>query len=77
MQADSTATLRGRRPSYREALLAVRERLEVQCPCGLATQDLETGATSRALVMMLPTNLGPKDSGVRSIAKYADQGITI
>ena len=42
-QADSSATLRGRRPSYREALLAIRDRLEVQCPGTLATQDLETG----------------------------------
>ncbi len=43
VQADSAATLRGRRPSYREALLAIRDRLEVQCPGTLATQDLETG----------------------------------
>lgn len=28
-QADATAMLKGRRPSYRESLLAVRQRLEV------------------------------------------------
>ena len=30
--------LRGYRPSYREALLCIRGRLEVQCPSGLETQ---------------------------------------
>lgn len=29
--------LRGYRPSYRETLLRIRERLEVQCPSGLDT----------------------------------------
>ena len=57
MQADSSATLRGRRPSYREALLAVRDRLEVQCPGTLATQDLETGV---CLIMRLT---GPFSEG--------------
>lgn len=42
VQADPQATLRGHRPSYRETLLAVRDRLCVQCPGGLATQDLES-----------------------------------
>ena len=42
MQADSGAMLRGYRPSYREALLRVRDRLHVPCPGGLATQDLES-----------------------------------
>lgn len=30
LQADATATLRGQRPSYRESLLSVRQRLEVR-----------------------------------------------
>ena len=42
LQADSAATLRGYRPSYREVLLHVRDRLHVPCPGGLATQDLES-----------------------------------
>eukprot|EP00879_Flechtneria_rotunda_P004778 GHRR01005048.1.p1 GENE.GHRR01005048.1~~GHRR01005048.1.p1 ORF type:complete len:394 (+),score=129.56 GHRR01005048.1:100-1281(+) len=41
LAADSTATLRGKRPSYREALLLIRDRLEVQCSSNLSTQDLE------------------------------------
>lgn len=41
-QADATATLKGQRPSYRQALLCVRDRLQISCPGGLATQDLET-----------------------------------
>ncbi|KAK9810268.1 hypothetical protein WJX72_007661 [[Myrmecia] bisecta] len=42
LAADSAATLRGHRPSYREALLTVRDRLEIKCPGGLATADLES-----------------------------------
>ena len=42
LQADSAATLKGQRPSYREALLCVRDRLRISCPGGLATQDLES-----------------------------------
>ena len=37
MQADSSAVLRGHRPSYREALLYLRDHLSVKCPGGLAT----------------------------------------
>jgi hypothetical protein len=36
-QADSRAVLRGHRPSYREALLYLRDHLAVKCPSGLAT----------------------------------------
>ncbi|CAL5227452.1 g10419 [Coccomyxa viridis] len=42
LAADSGAMLRGYRPSYRETLLCIRDRLEVHCPSGLDTQDLET-----------------------------------
>ncbi len=38
LQADSGAMLRGYRPSYRETLLCIRDRLEVHCPSGLDTQ---------------------------------------
>lgn len=41
LAADSTATMRGKRPSYREALLLIRDRLEVQCSSNLTTPDLE------------------------------------
>ena len=34
--------LRGRRPSYRDALLMLRERLNVHCGASLPTADLET-----------------------------------
>ncbi|CAL8466741.1 g6277 [Coccomyxa elongata] len=42
LAASSSAVLRGYRPSYRETLQYIRERLGVSCPSGLATADLET-----------------------------------
>ncbi|KAJ9530997.1 hypothetical protein QJQ45_000994 [Haematococcus lacustris] len=42
LAADSNSLLRGARPSYREALLAIRERLGVRCSSNLSTFDLET-----------------------------------
>eukprot|EP00208_Stichococcus_sp_RCC1054_P004108 CAMPEP_0206134656 /NCGR_PEP_ID=MMETSP1473-20131121/134_1 /ASSEMBLY_ACC=CAM_ASM_001109 /TAXON_ID=1461547 /ORGANISM="Stichococcus sp, Strain RCC1054" /LENGTH=373 /DNA_ID=CAMNT_0053526275 /DNA_START=271 /DNA_END=1393 /DNA_ORIENTATION=- len=42
LAADAGATLRGRWPSYREALLSVRDRLKVDCPSTLPTAELET-----------------------------------
>ncbi|KAK9822234.1 hypothetical protein WJX81_003153 [Elliptochloris bilobata] len=42
LAADSSAVLRGHRPSYREALLYLRDHLSIKCPGGLATEDLET-----------------------------------
>jgi uncharacterized protein YaaW (UPF0174 family) len=41
LAADAGGTLRGRWPSYREALLGIRERLEVGCSPALATSDIE------------------------------------
>ena len=40
MQASTHSVLRGHRPSYREALLAVRDRLQVKCPGGLSLEVL-------------------------------------
>ena len=37
MQATAGALLKGRRPSYRESLLQVRDRLDINCPSGLPT----------------------------------------
>ncbi|KXZ49641.1 hypothetical protein GPECTOR_20g498 [Gonium pectorale] len=42
LAADSMALLRGRRPSYREILLDVRDKLDVRCSRNLSTFDLET-----------------------------------
>ncbi|CAM8912122.1 unnamed protein product [Rhodiola kirilowii] len=41
LAADARATLRGWRPSYRAALLAVRKKLKIPCSSKLATEDLE------------------------------------
>ncbi|CAM8918664.1 unnamed protein product [Rhodiola kirilowii] len=41
LAADARATLRGWRPSYRAALLAVRKKLKIHCSSKLATEDLE------------------------------------
>lgn len=41
LAADAGAMMRGRRPSYRESLLSVRDRLSVDCPSTLATPELE------------------------------------
>ena len=37
-QASTHSVIRGHRPSYRETLLAVRARLQVQCPGGLSLE---------------------------------------
>ena len=42
VQADALSTLQGRRPSYRETLISVRDRMHIQCPQHLATPDLES-----------------------------------
>ncbi|XP_009622602.1 uncharacterized protein LOC107803246 isoform X1 [Nicotiana tabacum] len=41
LAADARSTLRGRRPSYREVLLGVREKLSIRCSAKLSTEDLE------------------------------------
>lgn len=41
LAADARSTLRGRRPSYRNVLLGVREKLNVRCSRNLLTEDLE------------------------------------
>ncbi|KAL9662969.1 hypothetical protein QQ045_027805 [Rhodiola kirilowii] len=41
LAADARATLRGWRPSYRAALLAVRKKLKIPCSSKLSTEDLE------------------------------------
>ncbi|GIL88906.1 hypothetical protein Vretimale_16868 [Volvox reticuliferus] len=42
LAADSVHLLRGARPSYREVLLDVREKLDIRCSRNLSTYDLET-----------------------------------
>ncbi|KAK9803232.1 hypothetical protein WJX73_007926 [Symbiochloris irregularis] len=41
LAATAGAMLKGHRPSYRESLLQVRERLSIKCPSGLRTAELE------------------------------------
>ncbi|KAF3677849.1 putative non-functional NADPH-dependent codeinone reductase 2-like [Capsicum annuum] len=41
LAADARSTLRGRRPSYREVLLGVREKLSIRCSAKLSAEDLE------------------------------------
>ncbi|EFJ44503.1 hypothetical protein VOLCADRAFT_95192 [Volvox carteri f. nagariensis] len=42
LAADSVHLLRGARPSYREVLLNVRDKLDIRCSRNLSTFDLET-----------------------------------
>ncbi|GLC36370.1 hypothetical protein PLESTB_000769200 [Pleodorina starrii] len=42
LAADSAHLLRGARPSYREVLLNVRDKLDIRCSRNLSTYDLET-----------------------------------
>lgn len=39
--ADAVSTLKGHRPSYREVLVHMRQKLHVQCPSDLGTSELE------------------------------------
>lgn len=41
LAADAKATLSGRRPTYRDVLLRVREKLHVPCSVKLSTEDME------------------------------------
>lgn len=41
LAANSSQFLRGKRPAYRETLLYIRDRLDVQCSSNLSTPDLE------------------------------------
>ncbi|XP_028078997.1 uncharacterized protein LOC114280806 isoform X2 [Camellia sinensis] len=41
LAADARSTLRGWRPSYRNVLLGVREKLNIPCSSKLSTEDLE------------------------------------
>ncbi|CAH9142460.1 unnamed protein product [Cuscuta epithymum] len=41
LAADAQSTLRGRRPSYRDALLNVRKKLNVRCSAKISVEDLE------------------------------------
>lgn len=41
LAADSLATLRGYRPTYKESLAHIRSKLGISCPPNLDTQDLE------------------------------------
>jgi len=42
LAADSASLLHGRRPSYRDTLMSIRNRMDVPCSTNLATFDLET-----------------------------------
>jgi len=42
LAADPACLLQGKRPGYREALLAIRDRVDVRCSSNLSTYDLET-----------------------------------
>lgn len=41
LAADARSTLRGWRPSYRNVLLSVRQKLNIRCSSKLSTEDLE------------------------------------
>mmetsp|Transcript_62055 Transcript_62055/g.196216 ORF Transcript_62055/g.196216 Transcript_62055/m.196216 type:complete len:176 (-) Transcript_62055:308-835(-) len=41
LAADSVSTLRGRLPTYRQALLSVVRKLKIECPPSLSTRDVE------------------------------------
>ncbi|KAJ9531628.1 hypothetical protein QJQ45_021777 [Haematococcus lacustris] len=63
LAADSNSLLRGARPSYREALLAIRERLGVRCSSNLSTFDLETELFLHILQHCVEHVQGPGDLG--------------
>ncbi|RID75024.1 hypothetical protein BRARA_B02093 [Brassica rapa] len=59
LAADARSTLRGWRPSYRNVLLAVRNKLSIPCSSHLPTEDLEA-----EIFLFLVDNFSSEASGV-------------
>lgn len=69
LAATAGALLKGRRPSYRESLLQVRDRLSIKCPSGLTTPELEA-----EIYMHLLQHHSPSVEGlVEEIESAADE----
>ncbi|ESQ27838.1 hypothetical protein EUTSA_v10018766mg [Eutrema salsugineum] len=59
LAADARSTLRGWRPSYRNVLLAVRDKLSIPCSSQLPTEDLEA-----EIFLYLVDNFSSEASGI-------------
>lgn len=59
LAADARSTLRGWRPSYRNVLLAVRNKLSIPCSSHLPTEDLEV-----EIFLFLADNFSSEASGI-------------
>ncbi|CAN6998575.1 unnamed protein product [Brassica oleracea var. botrytis] len=59
LAADARSTLRGWRPSYRNVLLAVRNKLSIPCSSHLPTEDLEA-----EIFLFLVDNFSSEASGI-------------
>ncbi|CAF2139775.1 hypothetical protein IGI04_006413 [Brassica rapa subsp. trilocularis] len=59
LAADARSTLRGWRPSYRNVLLAVRNKLSIPCSSQLPTEDLEA-----EIFLYLVDNFSSEASGI-------------
>ncbi|KAJ4909376.1 hypothetical protein Rs2_03997 [Raphanus sativus] len=59
LAADARSTLRGWRPSYRNVLLAVRNKLSIPCSSHLPTEDLEA-----EIFLYLVDNFSSEASGI-------------
>jgi uncharacterized protein YaaW (UPF0174 family) len=76
LAADSTATMRGKRPSYREALLSIRDRLSVECSSNLPTPDLEAEVFLHVLQNCVEyvQAEGDPDPATAAAVAYAENG---
>ncbi|KAF8063867.1 hypothetical protein HT031_003724 [Scenedesmus sp. PABB004] len=76
LAADSSATMRGKRPSYREALLLIRDRLGVECSSNLTTPDLESEVFLHVLQHCLEYvgAEGDPDPAAAAAVAYAAEG---
>jgi len=77
LAADAAATLRGSFPSYRQTLVAIRNRLNVPCPSSLATHDLE----AEIFLFLLQEHAEAVDAAASSasisaaaVAEHANEG---
>lgn len=78
LAADPSALLQGRRPAYRETLLAIKDRVEVPCSSNLSTYDLETEIfvfiTQHCLEYVQTSSLDPSQALSAAMVDHGDHG---
>ena len=77
LAADAEETLRGKWPSYRQALLVIHSRLAVPCPPTLSTQDLESEIFLHVLhehADALENSVRDEDGGEGGVKSAVDDG---